>query len=61
MNLQGIIYAPDAALTFTGSGVGTIYTDLVVKSLSLTGSTTFQSYAVIDANSPIVGKASLVE
>jgi len=61
LNLQGIIYAPDAALTFTGSGIGTIYTDLVVKSLSLTGSTTFQSYAVIDANSPIVGKASLVE
>jgi Flp pilus assembly protein TadG len=61
LNLQGIIYAPDAALTFTGSGVGTIYTDFVVKSLSLTGSTTFQSYAVINANSPIVGQASLVE
>jgi Flp pilus assembly protein TadG len=61
LNLQGIIYAPDAQLAFTGSGIGTIYSDFVVKSLSLTGSTTFQSYAVVNANTPIVGKASLVE
>jgi hypothetical protein len=53
LNLQGIVYAPDAALTFTGSGSGTMYADLVVKSLAFTGSTTFQNYASLNPNTPL--------
>jgi hypothetical protein len=53
MNLEGIVYAPDAALSFTGSGSGTMYTDLVVGSLSFTGSTSFQNYASLNSNTPL--------
>lgn len=53
MNLQGIVYAPDAQLSFTGSGSGTMYADLVVKSLNFTGSTTFANYAALNTTSPL--------
>jgi Flp pilus assembly protein TadG len=62
MTLEGIIYAPDAALSFTGSGGTTIYTDLVADSVSFTGSTSFQDYAVLNTTSVLAsGKLSLVE
>ena len=60
MNLQGIIYAPAAALTMTGAGSTNIYTDLIVGSATFTGATPFQSYANINSNSPL-SKSSLVE
>jgi Flp pilus assembly protein TadG len=60
MNLQGIIYAPGAALTMTGGGSTNIYTDLIVSSATFTGATPFQSYANINSNSPL-SKSSLVE
>jgi Flp pilus assembly protein TadG len=60
MNLQGIIYAPAAALTFGGGGSTNIYTDMVVGSLIFGGDTAFQSYANINSNSPL-SKSSLVE
>lgn len=61
MNLQGIIYAPDSPLTFTGSGSTNIYTDLVVDSVSFTGSTPFQNYAAINSSSVLGGKIGLQE
>ena len=39
-NMQGIFYAPAASLSMTGTSGGTIYADLVVGSLSMSGSTT---------------------
>jgi Flp pilus assembly protein TadG len=53
MTLEGIIYASDAQLTMTGSGSGTTYTDVVVKSLDFTGSTAFQNYSLINSSSPL--------
>jgi Flp pilus assembly protein TadG len=62
MELQGIIYAPDANLSFTGSGSSTISTDLVVDSVTFTGSTSFQDYAALNTTSVLsAGKLSLVE
>jgi Flp pilus assembly protein TadG len=62
MTLEGIIYAPDAALSFTGSGGTQIYTDLIADSVSFTGSTSFQDYAVLNTTSVLAsGKLSLVE
>jgi len=60
LNLQGIVYAPSAALTFSGSGGSTMYTDLIVDSVSFPGSTSFQNYAVINGSS-VLGKIGLVE
>jgi hypothetical protein len=53
MTLEGIIYAPDAALTFSGSSSSTIYTDLVVDSVDFSGSTSFQSYQALNPNGPL--------
>jgi Flp pilus assembly protein TadG len=61
LTLQGIIYAPAAVLSFTGSGSGNTYADIVVSQLNLTGSTTFQNYSVLSSTSPLAGKNSLVE
>jgi Flp pilus assembly protein TadG len=62
MTLEGIIYAADAALSFTGSGSTQIYTDLVVDSVNFTGSTSFQDYAALNTTSVLSsGKLSLVE
>jgi len=62
MTLKGIIYAPDADLSFTGSGSSNIYTDLIVDSVSFTGSTSFNDYAALNTSSVLqLGKLSLVE
>ncbi len=52
-NLAGIFYAPSAALTMTGSSGANIYADLVVSSLSMTGTSNFQNYSTINSNEPL--------
>jgi Flp pilus assembly protein TadG len=61
--IQGILYAPAAALTLTGSGSTTISTDIVVDSLTITGSgsITDTNYAVVTNPSSVLGKLALVE
>jgi hypothetical protein len=44
-DVQGIIYAPKAALTYSGSTGATFHTDVVVESLTISGSPTIHSYA----------------
>lgn len=51
--LEGIFYAPAASLTMTGSSGATIYTDLVVSSLSLSGTAGLNNYSNINANEPL--------
>jgi hypothetical protein len=61
--MQGIVYAPDAALTLTGSGSFSASLDVIVDSLSVTGSgsITDTNYAVVtNTNSPL-GKLVMVE
>ncbi len=60
MQLQGIIYAPSSALSFNGSGSANIYTDLVVDSVSFTGSTPFKNYSDINSSS-VLGRIGLEE
>ena len=60
MNLQGIIYAPDSALRFNGSGSSNIYTDLIVDSVSFIGSTSFKNYADLNSSS-VLGRIGLAE
>ena len=59
--LEGIVYAPNAAVTFTGNSGSTIYTDFVVKSLSMVGNSSFQSYAAINGNNVLSSGIKLVE
>ena len=60
---QGIVDAPSAALTLTGSGSFTVSTDLIVDSLSITGSGTVTdtNYAVATNPNSVLGKLVLVE
>jgi hypothetical protein len=58
--LDGIVYAPGAAVDLTGNSGSTIYTDFVVKSLSLVGNATFNDYASINGNS-VLTAVKLVE
>jgi hypothetical protein len=51
--LAGIFYAPAAALSLSGSSGANIYADLVVSSLSMTGTSNFQNYSTINANEPL--------
>ena len=51
--LSGIFYAPNAALSLSGSSGANIYADLVVSSLSMTGTSNFQNYATVNANEPL--------
>lgn len=59
-NLQGIFYAPDASLNLTGSSGATIYADLVVHALSMTGTTTLKNYSDVNSSEPLTS-ARLVE
>ena len=52
-NIQGIFYAPSAALSMTGSSGANISADLVVGSLSMTGSSNFQNYSTINSSEPL--------
>jgi Flp pilus assembly protein TadG len=51
--LQGIFYAPNAALTLTGSSGATIQADLVVHALSMSGTADFTNYSTANANEPL--------
>jgi Flp pilus assembly protein TadG len=57
---EGIVYAPGAAVDFTGNSGTNLYTDFVVKSLSLVGNASFNSYASINGNS-VLSAVRLVE
>jgi hypothetical protein len=61
--MQGIVYAPDAALTLTGSGSFSASLDIIVDSLTVagSGSITDTNYAVVtNSNSPL-GRLVMVE
>lgn len=49
--LEGVFYAPNAAITMQGNAGGTIYTDFVSRSLSLLGNASFLSYAKLPGGS----------
>jgi hypothetical protein len=61
--IQGIVYAPGAAMTLTGSGSMTVSLDIIVDSLSLTGSgsITDTNYAVVTNPNSVLGKLAMVE
>lgn len=58
--VDGIFYAPDSKMTFSGSGGGTSYADFIVDAIDFTGSASFKSYQTINA-SALLGKVALVE
>ena len=59
--LNGIVYAPTANLTFTGSSAGTNYNiSLVANTVSFSGQSTLNNYSLINGSSPL-GAAKLVE
>jgi hypothetical protein len=43
-DVQGIIYAPKAALAYSGSRLGTFQIALVVDSISISGTANIQGY-----------------
>ncbi len=51
--MQGIFYAPNAALTLSGSSGATIQADLVVHALSMTGTSNFSNYSSANTNEPL--------
>lgn len=51
--LQGIFYAPSAALTMSGTSGATIQADLVVHALSMTGTSNFSNYSTANPNEPL--------
>jgi Flp pilus assembly protein TadG len=59
--LEGIVYAPSAAVSFTGNSGSNIYADFVVKSLTLTGNAAFKDYAAIAGNNTPLTAVRLVE
>jgi len=58
--LQGILYFPDANLTWNGGSATGVYASVVAGSLSFTGGTAFHNYAKVNANTPLSG-ARIVE
>jgi hypothetical protein len=54
--LEGVIYAPSAALSLSNNAGSHVYVDLVVNSLSIVGGANLQSYASLPGvSSPITG------
>jgi Flp pilus assembly protein TadG len=53
--MNGIFYLPKAALTLSNGNSSTFSTDLVVGSLTMTGSATLKPYAPLNAASPLSG------
>jgi hypothetical protein len=53
--LEGVMYFPTADVTMSGNSNTTIYTDFVVKTLTLNGNVSFQDYATLGggATSPL--------
>jgi hypothetical protein len=58
--IDGILYAPDSPMTFSGSGGGTSYADFIVDSIDFSGSASFKSYQTINP-SALLGKIAMVE
>ncbi len=63
LSLYGALYFPGAQLNISGSSVSpTLYVDLIVKSINLSGSSiTFKDYATLSGVTSPVGAATLVE
>jgi len=63
LSLYGALYFPGAQLTISGSSNSpTLYVDLIVKSINLSGSAiTFKDYATLSGVTSPVGAATLVE
>ncbi|MGB8098249.1 MAG: pilus assembly protein TadG-related protein [Terracidiphilus sp.] len=61
--IQGIVYAPAAPLTLTGSGSMTVSLDVIVDSLKETGSGTIAitNYANVTNTNSVLGKMVMVE
>jgi hypothetical protein len=61
--IQGILYAPDAPLTLTGSGGLNVSLDIIVDTLSVTGSgsITDTNYAVVTNPGSVLSKLVMVE
>ena len=59
--LRGIFYLPSANLLMNGSTGTTLYTSLVVKTMTLNGSGTLQDYAMINHASPLTTGAVLTQ
>ncbi len=61
--MQGIVYAPDAALNLTGSGSFSASMDIIVDSLNITGSgsITDTNYAVVTNSDSPLGRLVMVE
>lgn len=51
--IQGIIYAPKATLTMTGSGGSSISASIVVGAIKFTGSLTLHDYALVNSGTPL--------
>jgi hypothetical protein len=61
--IQGIVYAPGAPLTLTGSGSMTVSLDIIVDSLKETGSgsITDTNYSVVTNTNSVLSKLTMVE
>ncbi|MGH9591196.1 MAG: pilus assembly protein TadG-related protein [Terracidiphilus sp.] len=61
--IQGIVYAPKAGLTLTGSGNMTVSLDIITDSLTETGSgtVTVKNYSAVVNTSSVLGKMVMVE
>ena len=60
-NLQGIFYAPDAALNLQGSSSAQFYADLVVQALTISGTNNLHNYAGVSGTKSPLTYARLVE
>lgn len=62
-NIKGILYAPKAPLTLTGSGSLNVSLDMITDSLTLTGSGSIQdtNYSVVTNPDSVLSRLALVE
>ena len=61
INMKGIMYLPDANLTFNGSFNTELYANLVVSSVLFNGSVTIGDYASVNSSSPLGSGAVLAQ
>jgi hypothetical protein len=59
--LQGIFYAANASLVFTGNAQGSYYSSFVTSSLTIGGAGTFSNYALVNKNTPLRAGVLLVQ
>ena len=58
--IQGIFYAPSASLSMSGAVGSVFYANMVVNTLSISGSNNIQNYSKVNPNTPLT-TARLVE